>query len=294
MENTQINITEIIAQTINSLFTTLFSSIDSNIYSTLDDLTFIDTDIITSNTFSSILGFSLNSGILLIVNSFLIIFLLIYCVKFFCSSFTNSNIERPLQFIFKFIILTFLINFSYFICEQIININSLISLSIREIGENIFNHNINFSELINKINSLLFLDLSSFNIFSFDGIIKSFISINLFNLLFTYSLRYIMIKVFVLLSPFAFLTLLNSSTSGFFRSWLKSFISLLLLQSFVSIILLVVFSLKITSNDLFSKLIYIGSIYALTKAGYFIKEIIGGISTDVSSNINILKSLFHN
>ena len=293
MENTQINIVEIISQAINSLITTLFSSIDGNVYSTLDDLTFINTDIINTNMFTSLFGFSINSGMVLIANSLLIAFLILYCVRLYGSAFINSQVETPYQFIFKFIIISICMNFSFFLCKQLININALISLAIREVGENIFDCNISFSELIHKVNSLLLFDFSNFNIFSFDGIIKSFVSINLFNLLFTYSLRYIMVKVLILISPFAILTLLNSSTSNFFKSWFKCLCSLLLLQSLISIILLVIFSLEVTSNDLFSKVVYIGSIYALTKANSYIKEIIGGISTDVSSNLNIVKSLFN-
>ena len=111
------------------------------------------------------------------------------------------------------------------------------------------------------------------------------------NLLFSYALRYIMIKVFVLLTPFAFLTLLNNSTSWFFKTWLRTLISLLLLQSFISIILLIVFSINFNSTDIFSKLLSIGSIYALTKANSYIQHLLGGISTDISANISLMKSM---
>ena len=43
-----------------------------------------------------------------------------------------------------------------------------------------------------------------------------------------------------------------------------------------------------------SKLIYIGGIYALIRANSYIRTLIGGVSTDVSSNLqlgaNILKN----
>ena len=81
-----------------------------------------------------------------------------------------------------------------------------------------------------------------------DGIIKSFISIELINLIFTYSIRYILVKIFIIVSPFAFLSLISNSTSWFFKSWLRAFISLLFIQSFVGIILLIVFSINIKTN----------------------------------------------
>lgn len=99
-----------------------------------------------------------------------------------------------------------------------------------------------------------------------------------------------MVKVFVLISPFAFLTLTNYSTSWFFRSWLKNFIGILLLQSLVAFILLIIFSIDYNSSNLISKFMYIGGIYALTRANVFIRELIGGISIDVSNAFSNIKS----
>ena len=39
------------------------------------------------------------------------------------------------------------------------------------------------------------------------------------------------------------------------------------------------------------KIICIGSLYALTKANSYIRDLIGGISTDVSSNFSSLRYL---
>lgn len=44
-------ITEIIKQTINSLFENLTGSIDNSLYSILDDITFVSTDIINDSFF---------------------------------------------------------------------------------------------------------------------------------------------------------------------------------------------------------------------------------------------------
>lgn len=292
MQESQISITQVILNTINTLFSSLFSSIDNNIYSVLDDIIFINTDILKDKFISSFFGTSTTTtGLILLANSLLIGFAIFYIIRFACSHYTNTQTEQPFQFLFKLFIFAILSNSSYFICEQIININSLISLSIREIGEHIFGCNISFSQLILRLNNIVTFDTSGLNIFSLDGILKSFISINLLNLLFTYSLRYVILKVFVLITPFAILTLINSTTSWFFKSWFRTVLSLLLLQSFVSLILLVVFSTDFTSTDIFSKVICIGSIYALTKANSFVKELIGGISTEVSNNISSLKYL---
>lgn len=291
MENS--NLTTSIIETINSIFETLFSSIDTTIYSVLDELTFIDKNILNNSIFQKIFGSTGNNGLLVIANSLLVGFSLYYAIRLIYSYYMNLQIERPYQFIFKLLIFGIVMNCSYFICNQFIQINSFISDAIRTVGSNIFGHDISFSELINKLNYLSIKE-KEFNIFSFDGLIKSFISISLFNLIFSYSLRYIMVKVFILINPFAILSLINESTSWFFKTWLKTVLSLLFQQSLVAIILLIIFSFNFSSNNIISQLMCIGGIYALVRANSYIRSLIGGISTDVSNNFNISSKFLKN
>ena len=176
-------------------------------------------------------------------------------------------------------------NFSFFIISLILDLNFNISLAVRSLGENMFHKSICFSELITTINSSLSINANSLNIFSIDGLIKSTLSLSLLNLVFSYSLRYIMIKVFVLLSPFAFLSLTLNTTSWFFKAWLKNLFSLLFIQIIVSIVLLILFSLDFSSSNLFNQFIYVGGIYALIRANSFVREFIGGVSTNVVQTV---------
>lgn len=280
------NLTTSIIETINSIFETLFSSIDITIYSVLDELTFIDKSILNNSVFQKIFGSTSNNGLLVIANSLLVGFSLYYSIRLIYSYYMNLQIERPYQFIFKLLIFGIVMNCSYFICNQFIQINSFISDAIRTVGLNIFGHDISFSELINKLNYIS-IEENEFNIFSFNGLLKSFISISLFNLIFSYSLRYIMVKVFILITPFAVLSLINESTSWFFKTWLRTVLSLLFQQSLVAIILLIIFSFNFSSNNIISQLMCVGGIYALVRANSYIRNLIGGISTDVSNNFNI-------
>ena len=284
------NITEIILNTINELFSSLFSSINNNLYTILDDITFIDESIIDDSILENLVGSS-NNGILLVANALLFGFILYYAIKLLLSHMAITQTERPIQFIFKLIFFAILMNSSFFICSQIISLTSTISLLIRNIGEEIFNKNICFSSLINLLNDTIHIDEPNINIFSFTGIIKSLSYFGLLNLVFSYSLRYIMIKVFCLISPFAFMSLILPSSAWFFKSWLKAFLSLLFLQIFISIILLVIFSINFDFSDIFYQLLYIGSIYSLTRANTYIKEIMGGISTEIQSGISSFKSI---
>jgi hypothetical protein len=286
MEEEKINLTETILNSINELFSKTFSSIDNTIYSTLDYLTFISPDILKNESFEKILGSSISEGILLICNSLILGIIIYYSINYLISHLTYSQIDSPKQFVFKALIFIAIMNSSLWICEQIINIIYIITSSISEIGINIFNKPITFSSFIDSINQNLYTSGEILNIFSFDGIIKSFTSFGLINLVFTYSLRYIMIQIFILLSPFAFLSLLTNSSEWFFKVWIKSFLSLLLVQILVSLILLLSFSVELHLNSNISKLIYIGIIYALIRANSYIKELFGGITTTVSSGIS--------
>ena len=282
------NITQVIIDTINSLLNTLFSSIENSVYETLDDLAFISTDILDNTIFQKLFGYHYNNGLLIIANSLLLAVCLYYCFKLVYSHFTGIQIERPYQFVFKLLIFGIFINCSYFICEMFIYFTSLISDAIRSIGSNILGEEISFSSLISNLNSVVTVDSTSLNVFSLDGILQSLISISFINLLFTYSLRFIMVKVLILIMPFALLTLINSSTAWFFKAWLKIFLSLLFIQPFISIILLIVFALDFTGTDIMSKVLCIGAIYALIRANTYVQHFIGGISTNVSQNLSLM------
>lgn len=287
------NVSNIIISTINNIFSQIFSSIDNDIYVILDDFTFINSNILNDNYFSKLFGSSSKNGILLICNALIFGFLLYYSFKLIFSHLGITESESPSKFIFKLIIFGICMNFSLFICEQIIYINSLVSNALRQVGENLYNFEICFSTLVQKLNSIISIDKDNLNILSLDGIFKTLISFGMLSLVLTYSVRYILVKVFILISPFAFLSLCTKSTSIFFKSWFKSFLSLLLIQDFVAIVLLLIFSLDLSPTNLFSKFILIAAIFILTKSNTYIKEIIGGISTDFSMGINNLKGMFY-
>ena len=268
------NTSEIIINTINSIFKNLFSSIDTSLYKILDKLTFIDSSILKDKNFEKIFGTSSTNGILLICNSLIIGFIIYYAIKYFNSNLNESKIENPWKFILKIIIFGICMNSSFFIIEQILNINYNITEAIRSIGEDIFKQKISFIGLIENINKNLKITEDSINIFSVDGIIKGTLTMSLLNLLTTYALRYIGIKIFVLIAPFAILTLSMEKTSWIFKIWMKNLISLLLVQIIISIVLLIIYSLNYENSEEITKFIYLGGIYALIRINSFVKEFV--------------------
>ena len=290
METTeQINIPNLITSTINELFLNLFDSVDNTLYSILDDLVFISADIMNHPSLSKLLGDNL-SGMVLIANSLVIGFLLYYGISHLISHFTFVQSQSPYQLIFRLLLCVIFMNFAIFICWALILGISTLSLAIRNLGENIFNIQISFASIIQNLNSVVHMDENNFNFFSIDGLLKSFISIGLLNLVLTYALRYIITLVFILISPFAFLSLILKESTWIFKSWLKIFFSLLILQVFVSFILLICFSIDTADGDIFSQFIYIGSIYALMKANTFLRDFMIGLGSDISMGVRHIQS----
>lgn len=288
METQSVDMVTLITNTINTLFSNLFSSIDTTLYSLLDDLVFITPDILQDSYFDKLLG-SPTEGMIAIANAFILGFILYYAIHLMLSYLTLSQIQRPSQFILKLILFGIAMNSTAFLCEQLLFFNTTISSAIREVGEILFSKQICFSSFIEEINKNLSLG-TDFNLFSFHGLLKSLVSFGLLNLVISYSLRYILIKVFLLLCPFAILSLATDHSAWFFKAWLRSFLSLLFLQILIAIILLICFSIDFSSQNLFSNLLFLGSIYALIKANSILREFIGGISTDIQTGISSMRT----
>lgn len=288
---TNSNMSQVVIETINTIFRDLFKSIDTNLFKILDNLTFINSNILNDKYFGRIFGTSANNGILLIANSLLIGYVLYYSAKYLTSNFTFSKIENPVQFIFKLIIFGIAMNGSYFIIGQVLDINYNISSAIRSLGEDLFNQSISFSKLIESINTNLQITEESLNVFSVEGIIKGTTTISLVNLITVYAVRYVTIKILILISPFAVLSLCLENTSVLFKLWFRNLLSMLFIQIIVSIILLILFSIDYNSNDLMTKFMYIGGIYCLLKANSFVREFMmgAGISTSVQNSIGLVK-----
>ena len=272
-----------IQNSLNTIFSKIFSSLDNSFYSILDNLAFINTSILDNNVIKALLGTNIKSGVLAVCNSFILGFILYYSIRFLFSHLIYIKTESPKEFIFKAIIFAVLMNNSLWICEQIIFIIDFCTSFLISTAENLFQRTITFSEFLNVLNTTLFWVPAATDLFSFAGIVKSFSSIGLINLVFTFSLRYIMILLFILISPFAFLSLIATSSSWIFKTWIKSFISLLLYQLIIGLLLIISFTFTNIANSLLVSIFYVGIIQAFQKSGYFIREIFGGISLSSTS-----------
>ena len=284
------NISQNVFNSINDIFSKIFNSIDENIYNILDDITFINSDIIENSKIKQIIGNNSSEGILLICNALILGTILYYSINYLISHLTLSKVQPVSQFIFRLIIFAIIMNTSIWVCMQIIDIISIITNAIRQIGEDLFKESICFSNFIEIINEKIYLE-EDLNLFSFNGVIKSFVTFGFVSLIFSNALRYIMIQVFIIISPFSFITLINTKTECFFNEWITSFLALLIEQILISVILILAFSMEKSIDENIVKILYVGIIYGLTKSNIFMNQLIGGISTTVNIGINSMKTL---
>lgn len=272
------------------MLSNLLSSINENLYVWLDELVFIDSNI--TKTISFAIGGSSTTGINLICNALIYGLLLYYGISYLLSHITFSKIERPVEFIFKLLLCAIALNASEHICSSLIFICSHISEMICELGNYFFNFDVSFAGLVEDVLPSDYFTSNSFSLFSFDGILKTSVTFGFLNLSISYAIRYIMLKVLIIISPFAILSLASSKTSAFFKSWFKHFLASLLLQVLVSIILLVCF--VISENDiriLPAQILHLGMIYTLFKANTFMRDLLGGFNTDTSLSFSNLSSM---
>ncbi len=277
METETVNLTTLICDSLNYIFFKIFSSIDNTIYSSLDNILFIQSGSIHDTKFEQLFGTGPGDGLLLLANSFILGIFIFYILHFTMSHLIYSKIDSPYQFIFKSIIFIACMNSSLWICEGIIDLVAYISDFIRELGSSVTGFEIKFSSLMNHINSILYPNTETFTIFSFDGLLKLCSSIGILYILVTYSIRYIFLKILVLLSPFAFASLIFNRFDGFFKSWLKQFLLLLFIQIFIAFLLILGFCLDFSASDTLSKLIYFSIIAIIAKSNFYIKNLFAHI-----------------
>lgn len=285
------NFPEIASNLISSLVNSLLTSVDSNVFSVLDELAFIKSDSISDTYFNSF--FTKQFNIITLSESLLFGFLLYYAISYLFSFLTCSHFQKPFSFLSRLFFSALLIRFSLPICEKILDFFYLISSILRTLGSYLFPFELSFEILYQKISKVFFSNLTlPFKFFSFDGILRSFLSFGFVNLLFTYSVRFIFIKILVLLSPLAFLSLCLDQSTWIFKVWFKNFIAQLFTQLIICVILLIIYSLDSFSNPTIVKLLYIASVVCLMKASSFVKDFSSGFTTDVSSSFSSIKNMF--
>ena len=267
-----------IINSLNSVSEKLFKSIESEVFTYLDKLVGITPDIFKEEPLKKILSQDSLNSIILIANSFVLFYIVFFVIQKLISMYNGEKSQSVYGFVIKLIIVGALVNSSFLICKEIINLTSLLSNCIDGLIQDVCGKSATFENLKESI--LKIEDLTKSDVLSLNGVIKGVISFGSISILINFGIRYVTIIFLIITSPFAFVTLSSESTVGIFKTWMKSFFVSLMTQIVVKIVIFIPLLYKKT-NSMMYKIILVGSIYIIYKINNFTKQIFVKISSDM-------------
>ena len=267
-----------IINSLNSVSEKLFKSIESEVYTYIDKLVGITPDIFKDEPLKKIFSQDSVNSIILIANSFVLFYIIFFVIQKLISMYNGEKSQNVYGFIIKLIIVGALVNSSFLICKEIINLTSLLSNCIDGLIQDVCGKSATFENLKESI--LKIEDLAKSDVLSLNGVIKGVISFGSISILINFGIRYVTIIFLIITSPFAFVTLSSESTVGIFKTWIKSFFVSLMTQIVVKIVIFIPLLYKKT-NSMMYKIILVGSIYIIYKINNFTKQIFVKISSEM-------------
>lgn len=255
---------------LNVISEKIFKSVDTQIYKILDDIVEIGPDLLTKEPLKNIFFSDKLNGIIIIANSFILFYIIYYILIQLISIYNGKKIPNIYYFIMKVIIIFTLSNNSYFLCNESLDFFKSFSSAINTYGNSITNNNLSFEGL--KENILSIDDFMKNDLLTLDGLIKGIISFGIVSVLINFSIRYVVVIFLTLISPFAIISYISGSTSGFFKSWIKMYIVNMMVQVVVKCILIIPLVYK-DINSIMYKIILVGSVYLIYKITTFTKEL---------------------
>lgn len=271
---------------LNSLSEKLFKSIEGQVYEEIDKIVNITPNIFKDEPLKNIF-FQDKVNILIVIANALILFYIIYFTFSKMISVYNGNrCQNVYIFVIRLVLVSFLVNSSYLITKEVININYVFTDSIDKALEQIAGTSIDFQNL--KENILKIDDLLKSDMLSLNGVIKGVISFGSISILISFAIRYVTVIFLLIISPFAFVSLSSNLTVGIFKTWIKTLFVTLMVQFVVKFIIFIPIMYKHTNNISY-KVILVGAIYILYKVNNFTKELFTKISSDLP-NINIFSN----
>jgi membrane protein len=269
---------------LNYLLEKVFKSIEGEIFKTLDKLTIIGPEILKEEPLKNIVFENKVNGLVIIANTLILFFVIYYVFKQLIGIYNGNKIESIYVFIIRIIIVCIIVNFSYYICEEILNIFGILGESIDTYASDLINRKVTFENLKDSIINIE--NIINTDLVSLDGIIKGIISFGSVSILISFSVRYVTVIFLIIISPLAFVCLSSNLTSGIFNMWVKMLIVNLTLQIGIKLLIFIPLAYK-NQNDIIYKIILVGTISLIYKFNIFIKELLARIS-----NENNVKNIF--
>ena len=269
---------------LNYLLEKVFKSIEGEIFKTLDKLTIIGPEILKEEPLKNIVFENKVNGLVIIANTLILFFVIYYVFKQLIGIYNGNKIESIYVFIIRIIIVCIIVNFSYYICEEILNIFGILGESIDTYASDLINRKLTFENLKDSIINIE--NIINTDLVSLDGIIKGIISFGSVSILISFSVRYVTVIFLIIISPLAFVCLSSNLTSGIFNMWVKMLIVNLTVQIGIKLLIFIPLAYK-NQNDIIYKIILVGTISLIYKFNIFIKELLARIS-----NENNVKNIF--
>lgn len=267
-----------IINAINTIAEKIFKSVEGEVFKGLDDLLIINEKILDKEPLKTLFVKSDGEGLMILAMSFIIFFLVYYVIARTIAMYNGENVYNVFKYMLRVVVCAICSVSSLFLCEQVLNINGLLTEVIANIGKDLTGEKICFESLREVVLSLD--EYMSQEALSIDGIIKGVISFGATTILITFAIRYVTLIFLILISPMTIMFSASSATYGIFKSWIKMLCGNLLVQNVVVVILMIPLSVKDMDNDLF-KIILVGSIYLLYRINNFSKEFFGNISEQI-------------
>ena len=269
---------------LNYLLEKVFKSIEGEIFKTLDKLTIIGPEILKEEPIKKIVFENKVNGLVIIANTLILFFVIYYVFKQLIGIYNGNKIESIYVFIIRIIIVCIIVNFSYYICKEILNIFGILGESIDTYASDVINKKVTFENLKDSIINIE--NIINTDLVSLDGIIKGIISFGSVSILISFSVRYVTVIFLIIISPLAFVCLSSNLTSGIFNMWVKMLIVNLTVQIGIKLLIFIPLAYK-NQNDIIYKIILVGTISLIYKFNIFIKELLARIS-----NENNVKNIF--
>lgn len=257
---------------INIIADKMLKSVETQVYPLLDQILDIKSDILNMEPISKIFNSSGANGIVIIANSFIIFFTIYYIYEQVIGLYNGSKVDNIFLFIIKMVVIIILVNNSYYICSQILDLFTTFSETFDIFIDNVIGKKANFDTL----KSVIISTKSSFDndFLSMEGIISGIISFGSVSILINLSIRYITIIFLVIISPIAIVCMSSRLTKEFSKTWIKLLITNLFLQIIIKLIILIPSSFENT-GEYIHKVLLVGCVYLLYRVNVFSKELMG-------------------
>lgn len=249
-----------IVSNFNNLLNTIYNSIENEGYVLLEKISDINNNIFLMSPLKAILAEQNVKFIDLIINTIAFGFVVFYFMKIVLLLYSDNLIENIYYFILKVIIVVLISKNSYSICKYIIDINFKYTVIVEDLLEEISGKHISYESLKKEILTLQDV-FDSKNKLSLNGISESIIYFFILNMILIFSMRYVLVIICVILSPFFILMILNKETRKIFKLWVKIFLSSLLIQIINKIIIFIPLTMD-KKDELFTTVL-IGTILLL-------------------------------